>query len=64
VLLAKIAPRFRDRPGGYTRIVRLPRPRVGDAGPQAILEFTGVRDRKVQRAVRPAFAEGEGGASS
>lgn len=59
ILLAKIAPRFRERPGGYTRIVRLPRPRVGDAGTRAILEFTGVRDRKVQRAVRPAFAEGD-----
>jgi large subunit ribosomal protein L17 len=62
VLLAKVAPRFRNRPGGYTRIVRLPRPRVGDAGPRAILEFTGVRDRKVERAVRPAFAEGDGAA--
>jgi large subunit ribosomal protein L17 len=36
-----IAPRFADRPGGYTRILKLARPRLGDAGPRAILEFVG-----------------------
>ena len=34
-----IGPHFRDRPGGYTRIMRLPRNRVGDDGPVAIIEF-------------------------
>ena len=53
-----VAPRFADRPGGYTRIVRLAKPRLGDAGTRAILEFVGVRDRVVQRSVRPTF-EGE-----
>jgi large subunit ribosomal protein L17 len=55
ILFDEIAPRFADRPGGYTRIVRLPKPRLGDAGTQAILEFVGVRDRVVQRSQKPAF---------
>lgn len=57
VLLSTVAPRFRDRRGGYTRIVKLAKPRLGDAGPRAILEFVGVRDRQVQRAEKPTFAE-------
>jgi large subunit ribosomal protein L17 len=55
VLFAEVAPRFTDRPGGYTRILRLAKPRLGDAGTRAILEFVGVRDRVVQRSVRPTF---------
>jgi large subunit ribosomal protein L17 len=57
ILLSTVAPRFRNRPGGYTRIVKLAKPRLGDAGPRAILEFVGVRDRQVVRAAKPAFAE-------
>jgi large subunit ribosomal protein L17 len=54
-LFAAVAPRFTDRPGGYTRVVRLAKPRLGDAGTRAILEFVGVRDRVVQRSQKPAF---------
>jgi large subunit ribosomal protein L17 len=57
-LFDEVAPRFTDRPGGYTRILRLAKPRLGDAGERAILEFVGVRDRVVQKSVRPTF-EGE-----
>lgn len=56
-LFATVAPRFMDRPGGYTRIVRLAKPRLGDAGQRAILEFVGVRDRVVQRSQKPSFDE-------
>jgi large subunit ribosomal protein L17 len=55
VLLSTVAPRFRERRGGYTRVVRLAKPRLGDAGPRAIIEFVGVRDRKVERSQKPAF---------
>ena len=55
MLFAEVAPRFADRPGGYTRILRLAKPRLGDAGTRAILEFVGVRDRVVERSVRPTF---------
>jgi large subunit ribosomal protein L17 len=57
-LFNEVAPRFTDRPGGYTRILRLAKPRLGDAGTRAVLEFVGVRDRVVERSVRPTF-EGE-----
>ena len=51
-----IAPRFRDRNGGYTRVLRLAKPRLGDAGPQAILEFVGRNDRRRAEPTRPTFA--------
>jgi large subunit ribosomal protein L17 len=54
-LFDEVAERFAERPGGYTRIVRLAKPRLGDAGTNAILEFVGVRDRVVQRSQKPAF---------
>ncbi|MEO1983267.1 MAG: L17 family ribosomal protein, partial [Fuerstiella sp.] len=41
--------RFADRDGGYTRIVRLPNVRLGDAGQQALIEFVGERDRVKSR---------------
>ena len=41
IVFEKIAPRFVDRPGGYTRILKLATPRLGDAGPRAVLEFVG-----------------------
>ena len=49
ILFKEIAPTFKDRPGGYTRIIRLGQ-RRGDAAQQAILEW-------VQEAFTPAEAE-------
>ena len=34
-----IGPRFADRPGGYCRVIKLAKRRLGDAGERAILEF-------------------------
>jgi large subunit ribosomal protein L17 len=39
ILFDKITPVFKDRPGGYTRVIKLFGRRRGDAGEQAILEW-------------------------
>ena len=56
ILFEDIAPRFADRDGGYTRILKLATPRLGDAGARAILEFVGKNDRvKAAAAPKPSF---------
>ncbi len=37
-LIEEIAPKYTDRPGGYTRIIKMPR-RTSDAAPMAMIEF-------------------------
>lgn len=41
-LFDEIGPHFKDRPGGYTRIVRLSKNRLGDNGGRAIWELVGL----------------------
>jgi large subunit ribosomal protein L17 len=57
ILFDKIAERYADRDGGYTRILRLASARLGDAGPQAILELVGTHEREKIKSERPAFED-------
>jgi large subunit ribosomal protein L17 len=45
-LFSDIAPRYLDRPGGYTRIIKLPKRRLGDAGQLVLLQLVGAGDEK------------------
>jgi large subunit ribosomal protein L17 len=47
-LFADLAPRFADRPGGYTRIIRRGW-RIGDGAELAILEFIGSELKKKEK---------------
>jgi large subunit ribosomal protein L17 len=58
-LIGSIGPRYADRPGGYTRILKLATRRLGDAGPQALISLVtddGSSPRK-RRAAEPAGAK-------
>lgn len=60
VLFDELSERFADRPGGYTRVVRLPTVRLGDAGRQAMIEFVGERDRvRSERRLAPTVVDDE-----
>ncbi len=39
LLFSEIAPRYVDRPGGYTRIIHLPERRIGDGSKQVLLQL-------------------------
>ena len=56
-LFDEIAPRYVDRPGGYTRIMRLGKPRVGDAASTALLELLKKDEegRKKKKAPRKTY---------
>lgn len=55
ILFADLAPKFADRTGGYTRIMKLAKFRIGDATRHAFIEFVGENDRvKRERRTRKA----------
>jgi large subunit ribosomal protein L17 len=54
-LFSELGPRFRDRPGGYTRVIKRHQRRLGDAGRTAFLELLKEGETKVMaRAPAPA----------
>jgi len=66
-LFADLGPRFKKRPGGYTRILRMT-PRPGDSAPMALMQLVEgpatvaaeqpVEDKKSARKAKKAKAEG------
>lgn len=54
-LFGEIAPRFKGRPGGYTRLLKT-RVRVGDAAPMSFIELVGREERSATKAA-PASEE-------
>src|SRR3954454_20574565 len=52
-LFHEIGPRYRDRPGGYTRIYKLAKVRQGDAAPMGVIALLGESER-VKAPTRPA----------
>ncbi len=46
-LVETVAPRFTDRPGGYTRLIRLADRRIGDHSQLAMLQFVGDEEAPV-----------------
>ena len=68
-LFSVLGPRFANRPGGYTRIVRLAQRRLGDGTPKAVLQFVdqaiasvGVRTRRTTKSghSKPTAAKSAG----
>jgi len=64
-LFDDVAPRFTERPGGYTRVVKLGT-RVGDAARLSMIELTGTSEsvesekkRKRSRRAKPVPAAGD-----
>ena len=71
-LIKEVAPKFADRPGGYTRIIRLPKRRIGDGSDLALLQLVGTEEpastqnikktvgvRRARLAARAKFYEGK-----
>ena len=48
-LVEDVAPRFAERPGGYTRVVKLAQRRVGDATQLARLELVEKREKEKKK---------------
>ena len=58
ILFSDLAQKFEDRPGGYTRVIRLAEVRLGDGGQKAFIEFVGERDRvKTKKRSKPVVED-------
>ena len=56
-LFSEIGPRYLDRPGGYTRIVRLSMRRLGDNGQVVLLQLVGADESPVKKGKAPRKKE-------
>lgn len=63
-LFDEIAPRYANRPGGYTRIIRLADRRIGDAGKQVVLQLVEETSAESSAAGRPQRRRTEPGSAA
>ncbi len=57
-LFADVAPKYADRAGGYTRIIKLPKYRIGDGGDIVVLQLVGEDSIEAEPASAPRKAAG------
>ncbi len=57
-LFSELGPRYLDRPGGYTRIVRLSLRRLGDNGQLVLLQFIGADEKPSKKKTRRSAKKG------
>ncbi|MFZ9993260.1 MAG: 50S ribosomal protein L17 [Steroidobacteraceae bacterium] len=57
-LFTELGPRFKARPGGYTRILRM-MPRPGDSAPMAMMQFVELAAKEVAEAAPEAASAAE-----
>jgi len=63
-LFGDLGPRFRTRPGGYTRILRM-MPRPGDSAPMALMQLVGnAAAEEAPKTTKEAAAKGKRGKSA
>jgi large subunit ribosomal protein L17 len=55
-LFRELGPRYADRPGGYTRVMKQHYRRLGDAGTTAVIELLKAGEKKVQVKARQPVA--------
>lgn len=48
-LFSEIGPRYLDRPGGYTRIIKLPKRRLGDNGQLVLLQLVEQGEKSAEK---------------
>ena len=53
-LLNDLGPRYRNRPGGYTRVLKRTERRLGDAAPTAFLELLSASEGSAASPAAPA----------
>ena len=53
-IVAEIGPKVATRPGGYTRIIRMPENRLGDAAEMALMELVDYNEVYTREGQKPA----------
>lgn len=59
-LFSDLGPRYLDRPGGYTRIIKLAKRRLGDNGQLVLLQLVGPEDSSEAKGGKKKFGRRKG----